>query len=32
VALTGGRLRQIRVFGDAEKLNAYAKVIGLKVV
>ena len=27
VALTGGRLRQIRVFGDAEKLNAYGITI-----
>src|SRR6202521_5675608 len=27
VALTGGRLRQIRVFADAEKLNAYGITI-----
>src|SRR6266478_1809179 len=27
VDLTGGRLRQIRVFGDAEKLNAYGITI-----
>jgi HAE1 family hydrophobic/amphiphilic exporter-1 len=27
VALTGGRLRQIRVFGDAEKLNAFGITI-----
>jgi len=27
VTLTGGRLRQIRVFGDAEKLNAYGVTI-----
>src|SRR5216684_4517943 len=27
IALTGGRLRQIRVFADAEKLNAYGITI-----
>ncbi|PWU09866.1 MAG: AcrB/AcrD/AcrF family protein [Terriglobia bacterium] len=28
IALTGGRIRQIRVFADAEKLNAYGVTIG----